>query len=307
MQDMEYKKLQNGNTIPCIGLGTDDVLFVRKLSHSNNKYIQRFLSIYQQRILRPYLNYRLSLSITNAIRSGFRLIDTSAAYNNEKAIGRAIRNSGVSREELFVTTRITNKQQYEGNVRDSFFKSLSNFGLEYIDLYMIHWPVPEHYLHTWKEMEKLCEEGYIKNLGVANCHQHHIEELLKICKIRPVINQFEVHPLFSQKPLIEYCKKNGIQVEAYSPIAQNNDRLRKNRVLNGLAKKYGKTMQQIILRWHIDNGVIPIPRSTNAQRLKQNVDIFDFELTQEEIESIDAININSRLRYDPDNCDFTLL
>lgn len=304
---MEFRKLQNGNTIPCVGLGTDDVLFVRKLSHSNNKYIQRILSIYQQRILRPYLNYRLSESIVRAIRSGYRLIDTSAAYNNEKAIGRAIRNSGVSREELFVTTRITNKQQYEGNVRDSFFKSLSNFGLEYIDLYMIHWPVPEHYLHTWKEMEKLCEEGYIKNLGVANCHQHHIEELLKICKIRPVINQFEVHPLFSQKPLIEYCKKNGIQVEAYSPIAQNNDRLRKNRVLNGLAKKYGKTMQQIILRWHIDNGVIPIPRSTNAQRLKQNINIFDFKLTQEEIESIDAININSRLRYDPDNCDFTLL
>ncbi len=304
---MEYRKLANGNEIPCIGLGTDDVLFVRKLAHSNNRLIQLALLVYQQKILRPYLNYKLSNSITKAIKAGYRLIDTSAAYNNEKAIGRAIRKSGIPREEIFVTTRVTNRQQYADSVRDSFFKSLRNLGLDYIDLYMFHWPVPDHYLDTWKEMEKLYEEGYIKNLGVANCHQHHLEDILRICKIRPVVDQFEVHPLFTQKPLIEFCHSNGIQVEAYSPIAQNNDRIRKNRILNGLAQKYGKTMQQIILRWHIDNGVVPIPRSTNTKRLKQNIDVFDFSLSKEERESIDRININSRLRYDPDNCDFSLL
>ena len=304
---MEYIQLSNGNKIPAIGLGTDDVLFVRKLAHSNNRFIQLALLIYQQKLLRPYLNYNLSNSITKAIKAGYRLIDTSAAYNNEKAIGRAIRKSGIPREDIFVTTRVTNRQQYANSVRESFFKSLSNLGLDYIDLYMFHWPVTDYFIDTWREMEKLYEEGFVKNLGFANCHQHHIEDILRICKVKPVVNQFEIHPLFTQKPLIEYCKSQGIQVEAYSPIAQNNDRLRKNRTLHALASKYGKTIYQIMLRWHIENGVIPIPRSTNTVRLKQNIDVFDFALTKEEVESIDRININSRLRYDPDNCDFTLL
>ena len=304
---MEYIKLSNGNEMPIMGLGTDDVLFVRKLRTSDNRYLRKILNIYHRHILKPYLNYKLSNSIADAIRMGYRLIDTSAAYSNEAAIGRAIRISGVKRNEVFVTTRVTNSQQFAHKVRDAFYKSLENLGLDYIDLYMFHWPVTDYYIDTWHEMEKLHEEGVVKNLGVANCHQHHLEEILKNCSIRPVVNQFEVHPLFTQKPLIEYCKSEGIQVEAYSPLAQGNDRLRRNRVLLGLAEKYHKTMQQIILRWHIDNGVIPIPRSTNYNRLKQNLDVFDFHLTKEEIESIDSININSRLRYDPDNCDFTIL
>lgn len=304
---MEYIQLSNCNRIPKIGLGTDDVLFVRKLRSSDNRYINRLLGIYHHRILKPYLNHQLSNSIADAIKMGYRLIDTSAAYNNETAIGRAIRISGVKREEIFVTTRVTNQQQFARKVREAFYRSLENFGLDYVDLYMFHWPVTDYFLDTWREMEKLYEEGVVRNLGFANCHQHHIEEILKICKVRPVINQFEVHPLFSQKPLIDYCKSQGIQPEAYSPIAQNNDRLRKNRTLHALASKYGKTIHQIMLRWHIENGVIPIPRSTNEKRMRQNIDVFDFSLSKEEIESIDKININSRLRYDPDNCDFTLL
>ena len=304
---MEYIQLSNGNRIPKIGLGTDDVLFVRKLRRSDNRYIKRLLGIYHYRILKPYLNHQLSNSIADAIKMGYRLIDTSAAYNNEAAIGRAIRISGVKREEIFVTTRVTNQQQFARKVREAFYRSLENLGLDYVDLYMFHWPVTDYFLDTWREMEKLYEEGVVKNLGFANCHQHHIEEILKTCKVRPVINQFEIHPLFSQKPLIDYCKAQGIQPEAYSPIAQNNDRLRSNRVLKELALKYGKSIQQIILRWHIENGVIPIPRSTNDKRMKQNIAVLDFSLTKEEIESIDKININSRLRYDPDNCDFTIL
>lgn len=304
---MEYIYLSNGNRMPKLGLGTDSVLFVRKLRSSNNRYIQRLLNIYHYHLLRPYLNHQLSNSVADAIKMGYRLIDTSAAYSNEGAIGKAVRNSGVKREDIFVTTRVTNQQQYAHKVRESFYNSLENLGLEYIDLYMFHWPVTDYYLDTWREMEKLYDEGVVKNLGFANCHQHHIEEILKICKVKPVVNQFEVHPLFTQKNLIEYCKSQGIQVEAYSPIAQNNDRLRRNKVLHTLASKYGKTIHQIILRWHIENGVIPIPRSTNKERLKQNIDVFDFSLTQDEIERIDKININSRLRYDPDNCDFTIL
>ena len=304
---MEYISLSNGNKMPKIGLGTDDVLFVRKLRSSDNRYVRRLLSIYHQRVLKPYLNHQLSNSIADAIRMGYRLIDTSASYSNEGAIGRAIKVSGVKREDMFITTRVNNQQQYAHKVREAFYNSLENFGLEYVDLYMFHWPVTDYFLDTWKEMEKLYDEGLVKNLGFANCHQHHIEEILRVCNVKPVVNQVEIHPLFTQKPLIEYCKSQGIQVEAYSPIAQNNDRLRRNRVLNGLAAKYGKSIYQIMLRWHIENGVIPIPRSTNDNRMKQNIDVFDFSLTKEEVMAIDGININSRLRYDPDNCDFTML
>ena len=305
--NMEYRTLSNGNQMPCIGLGTDDVLFVRHLKRADNKIVQKILNIYHYRLLKPYLDIQLTKTISQSIKNGLRLIDTSAAYNNEKEIGKAIRGSGVSRNEIFVTSRVTNRQQYKGKVREAFFESLRKLGLEYIDLYMIHWPVPEHYLDTWKVLESLYEEGYIKNLGVANCHQHHIEEILNICKVRPVVNQVEIHPLFSQKPLIDYCRSQGIQVEAYSPLAQNNDRLRNNRILKSLAQKYGKSMQQIILRWDIENGVIPIPRSSHAERIAHNMDIFDFRLTKEEIAQIDGININSRLRYDPDYCDISQL
>lgn len=304
---MEYYTLSNGVKMPAIGLGTDDVFYLKKLRTSSNRYVNRLLSAYQRRILKPRLERQLSETIAGAIRMGYRLIDTSAAYHNEGAIGRAIQISGVPREEMFITTRATNDQQFKGTVREGFFKSLKSLGLEYVDLYQIHWPVPEHYLDTWKEMERLYEEGYVKVIGVANCHEHHIEEILKVCNIPPMVNEVEVHPLFSQKRLKAYCESKNILMEAYTPLARNDERLRRNRTLLLLANKYNKTPMQIILRWHIENGIIPIPRSTNGNRLKQNIDVFDFSLTPEEVESIDKININSRLRYDPDNCDFTLL
>lgn len=293
--------------MPVMGLGTDDVFYLRKLRTSSNRYINRLLSAYQRRILKPRLERQLSETIADAIRMGYRLIDTSAAYHNEGAIGRAIRISGVPRKEMFITTRATNDQQFKGTVREGFFKSLKALGLEYVDLYQIHWPVPDHYLDTWKEMERLYEEGYVKVIGVANCHEHHIEEILKVCKVPPMVNEVEVHPLFSQKKLKKYCESKNIRMEAYTPLARNDERLRRNRTLLALAEKYNKTPLQIILRWHIENGIVPIPRSTNENRLRQNIDVFDFSLTPDEVESIDKININSRLRYDPDNCDFTLL
>lgn len=304
---MEYFELSNGNRMPKIGLGTDNVLFVHKLHIGRTAFTRRAWSFYYSRIMQSIWNRELSDSICGAFKMGYRLIDTSAAYHNEEAIGRAVKKSGVPREELFIQTRITNRQQYNHAVRESFFCSLKNLGVEYVDMYMIHWPVTDIYLDTWREMEKLYREGYIRNLGVANCHQHHLEDILKICEVRPVLNQVEVHPLFTQKPLINYCKSEGIQVEAYSPIAQNNDRLRNSKKIKNIASNHGKSLQQVVLRWHIQNGVIPVPRSTNINRLASNINVFDFSLTEEEMKIIDAININSRLRYDPDNCDFTEL
>jgi diketogulonate reductase-like aldo/keto reductase len=156
-------------------------------------------------------------------------------------------------------------------------------------------------------MVELHQQGFCKSIGVANCHQHHLEEILKVSDVVPAINQIEVHPLFTQKPLIEYCKLKGIVVEAYTPVARCDDRLIRLPLLRNIAEKYNKKINQIILRWHIQNGVIPIVRSLNAKHQIENISIFDFELTREEIEKIDSININSRLRYDPDNCDFSIL
>ena len=172
---------------------------------------------------------------------------------------------------------------------------------------MFHWPVPDIYIKTWKEMEQLYEEGVCKAIAVANCNIHHLEKLFGVCNIAPAINQFEVHPLFTQKHLIEYCKKNGIQVEAYTPIARNDERMTRQPRLQAIAKKYNKTIPQVVLKWHIMEGVIPIIRSMNLNHLKTNIDIFDFDLTQDELSYIDSLNINSRLRFDPDNCDYSIL
>jgi diketogulonate reductase-like aldo/keto reductase len=147
----------------------------------------------------------------------------------------------------------------------------------------------------------------VKHLGVANCHQHHLEEIFKICKYRPEVGQFEIHPLFTQKSLIEYYKQQGIIIEAYTPVARYDDRLVRLPLLHRLGKKYNKTIIQIVLRWHIQNGCIPIIRSLNPIHQQENYDVFDFELSEEDMNAIDGININSRLRYDPDNCDFSIL
>ena len=156
-------------------------------------------------------------------------------------------------------------------------------------------------------MEQLYKENYCKALGVANCHRHHLEKILNIAEIVPQINQIEVHPLFTQKPLIEYCKSKNIVVEAYTPIARFDDRLMRRIKLTEIAKKHEKTPVQVVLRWHIQNGIIPVVRSSNKERQIENISVFDFELTDEEMKTIDGFNINSRLRYDPDNCDFRRL
>lgn len=292
--------------IPQIGFGPGIAGYNPKLQQ-----LHKGVARYYYAVLRR-VNYRITCrkyvdAVAHALNLGYRLIDYSSAYGDGKLLQKAIVKSGVKREDLFITTRVSNRAQREGRVREEFMTFLKNMNLEYVDLLQFHWPVTDLYLNTWREMEKLYEEGYVKHLGVANCHQHHLEEIFKICKHRPEVGQFEIHPLFTQKPLIQYYKDNGIIVEAYTPIARYDDRLVRLPLLKKLEKKYNKTFVQIILRWHIQNGVIPLVRSMSKEHQLENFSFFDFELSKEDMVAIDAININSRLRYDPDNCDFSIL
>lgn len=296
--------LNNGLQIPCIGIGPGGIGYKNKPLPAATNFFERVQRSLNSRLRRPMEREQYIRSVQHALDLGYRLIDYSFAYGSGHEIMEAVRRSGLRREDIIITSRVSNRQQYEGTVREEFFRGMERMGLEYIDVYMFHWPVTDHYVQTYREMERLQREGYVRTLGVANCHQHHLQDILDVCETVPAIDQFEVHPLFTQKPLIMFCQAKGIAVEAYTPLARNDDRLASNLILRRIAKKYGKTIQQVILRWDIELGLIPIPRSLNASRQQQNIDIFDFQLTPEEVAAIDSININSRLRYDPDNLDF---
>lgn len=298
--------LQNG-LIPSIGIGPGGMGYTPKYIEQKTGLVHFGLKFYNKLIKRPKVKREYISSIANAFRIGYRLLDYSSAYGDGTLIGEAIRRSGVPREKLFITTRVSNWAQREHKVREEFLNCIHNMGVDYVDLLQFHWPVTDLYLDTWREMEKLFEEGYVKHLGVANCHQHHLEKIFKICKYKPEVGQFEIHPLFTQKPLIEFYKKHNIIVEAYTPLARYDDRLVRLPLLRRLEEKYNKTFIQIILRWHVQNGVIPVVRSLNQKHQQENFDIFGFVLDAEDMKAIDSININSRLRYDPDNCDFSIL
>lgn len=299
--------LQSGHKIPSIGFGPGIMGYSAKMQRKRNRISFFVWRVYNKLWLRPLQKQTFVDAIANAFKYGFRLLDYSNAYGNQELIAQAIKKSGIPSEELFITSRISNHAQFSGTVREEFVSTLSKWGVKQVDLLQFHWPVTGRYIETWKEMIRLKEEGYVKVLGVANCHQHHIESLEKATGILPEINQIEVHPLFTQKSLLDYCKSKEIVVEAYTPVARYDDRLVRLPLLKQLENKYNKSFVQIILRWHIQNGVIPVVRALNPNHQKSNIDIFDFELTAEDMSLIDGININSRLRYDPDNCDFTIL
>ncbi len=304
MNKLSTIKLNNGAEIPVIGIGPGIIGEIYKPTLPSNTFLAKV-----ERKLTSRIKYQLNRrhyikQLAHALTLGYRLIDYSFAYGDGSEILEAVRMAGLKREDIFLTSRVSNKQQYEGTVREEFLKGLEKIGLNYVDMFMFHWPVTDHFVDTYKEMERLYKEGYVKVLGVANCHQHHLQDIMDNCETVPAVDQFEIHPLFTQKPLIEFCHQHGIAVQAYTPLARNDDRLTKNLILQGLTKKYHKSIQQIILRWDVQLQQIPIPRSLNPGRQKQNIDIFDFSLTEEEIKAIDSININSRLRFDPDNLDF---
>lgn len=304
---LEYT-LNNGVKIPSLGIGPGGVGYSPKYKIENtNSFLIFCNKAYNKFIHRPKITHDYVCAISNAFDIGYRLLDYSSSYGDGTLIGEAIKKSGINRKELFLTTRISNQSQWKGNIRECLFQQLKGMNTDYIDLLMFHWPVTGVYLDTWSEMVKLYKEGYCRALGVANCHAHHLQELLKTEDFIPQINQIEVHPLFTQKPLITFCRELGIQVEGYTAVARMDDRLVRLPLLKSIAQKHSKSIVQIILRWHIQNGIIPVIRSLNKKRQKENLSIFDFELTAEEINAIDNININSRLRYDPDNCDFSIL
>ncbi|MCH7320434.1 aldo/keto reductase [Solibacillus sp. MA9] len=241
-----------------------------------------------------------------AIKHGYRSIDTAAIYDNEESVGQAIhaglKETGISREELFITSKVWNADLgYESTI-DAYETSLKKLGFDYLDLYLIHWPVEGKYKEAWRALETLYKQGKVKAIGVSNFQIHHLEELMKDAEIKPMVNQVEYHPHLTQKSLQSYCQKQGIQLEAWSPLMQGQ--LLDNSVLLEIANQYNKSIAQIILRWDLQNGVVTIPKSTKEHRIVENSDIFDFELSKEDMERIDQLNQDHRVGPDPDNFDF---
>ncbi|WMT39060.1 aldo/keto reductase [Paenibacillus sp. D2_2] len=245
-------------------------------------------------------------AVKSAIRAGYRSIDTAALYNNEEGVGQAVREAmtenGLTRDQLFITSKVWNSEQGYEKTLQAFETSLNKLGLDYIDLFLVHWPVKGKYKDTWRALEKIYEEGKVRAIGVSNFQIHHLEDLLGEAKIVPAVNQVELHPLLSQKELLNYATGKGIYLEAWAPLGQG--RVLDDETLKAIGSKYGKTPAQVILRWDLQVGIITIPKSVNEQRIIENADIFNFELSAEEIAQIDGLNKNQRFGPDPDTFDF---
>ncbi|MGE7862605.1 aldo/keto reductase [Bacillus mobilis] len=245
-------------------------------------------------------------AVKSAIKAGYRSIDTAAIYGNEKAVGEGIRagikEAGISREDLFITSKVWNSDQGYETTLAAYEESLKKLELDYLDLYLVHWPVEGKYKESWRALETLYKEERVRAIGVSNFQIHHLQDVLASAEMKPMINQVEYHPRLTQKELQAFCKEQGIQMEAWSPLMQGQ--LLDNETLQEIAHKYGKTTAQIILRWDLQNEVVTIPKSTKEHRIVANADIFNFELTKEDMEKIDALNENHRVGPDPDNFDF---
>ncbi|MCJ8010666.1 aldo/keto reductase [Paenibacillus sp. KQZ6P-2] len=245
-------------------------------------------------------------AVKAAIKHGYRSIDTAAIYGNESGVGQGIREAmeanGLRREDLFVTSKVWNSDQGYEETLAAYDASLSKLGLDYLDLYLIHWPVAGKYKDTWRAMEKLYEEGRVKAIGVSNFQVHHLEDLLKDARVEPAVNQVEYHPYLTQRDLLRFTREHGIQLEAWSPLMQGE--LLNQPLLKEIAAKHGKSVAQVILRWDLQNGVVTIPKSTKEHRIIENASVFDFELTNDEMKRIDVLNQNRRVGPDPDNFDF---
>jgi len=275
-------RLANGITIPCMGYGT----------------------------WRTPDGEEAVTAVKNAIACGFRHIDTAQLYGNEESVGQGIRESGVSRSEIFLTTKLKNSEQgYDSTLR-AFEGSLTRLGTDYVDLYLIHWPVPVMFKDNWKEvsratwkaMERLYEEKLIRVIGLSNFLPHHIENLSSTANVQPAVDQLEIHPRYTQKETVRYCQDHNIQVQAWSPLGHGT--ILQDETLEAIGRSHGKTAAQVSLRWEIQQDIIPVSKSLNIDRMKQNADVFDFVLTPQEMQQITDLGEDGRTGSHPDNIDF---
>jgi diketogulonate reductase-like aldo/keto reductase len=277
----DFYTLKNGVQIPCIGYGTWQT---------------------------PSGEVALA-SVKSALDAGYRHIDTAAIYRNEDSVGEAIKASGIDRKDIFVTSKVWNKCRGYDMVMSAFDKTMTKLGLDYLDLYLIHWPaVAKHYdnwnevnLDTWRGLTALYKEGRIKAIGVSNFLPHHLEALMQT-EVAPMVDQIEFHPGFMQKETVELCQKNGIVVEAWSPLGTG--KMLTNETLMAIAAKYGKSVAQICIRWCLQHGVLPLPKSVTPSRIAENADVFDFTISDEDMAAIDAMEYFGGSGFDPDNVDF---
>ena len=265
-------RLNDGNTIPQIGLGTS-----------------------------PLNDEEIAPLVVAAIEAGYRHIDTAYRYNNERGVGKGIRESGIDRESLFVTTKLDGQFQGSDRAIEGLNESLRRLGLDYVDLLLIHWPLPQRdeYISTWKTFEKLVAAGKTRSIGLSNFKPAHIDRLLAEVTIRPTVNQIQLNPRTTRPEQRAYNTAQGIVTEAWSPLGAGNDLL-KDPTLATIAEKYGKTPGQVVLRWHMELGIVAIPRSSSPSRIAENIDIFDFALTSDEIAAISALDTGNEPGVDSD-------
>lgn len=241
-------------------------------------------------------------AVKDALNHGYRHIDTAAIYNNEEGVGTGIRESNVDRKDVFLVSKVWNTDQGYDSTLKAFDASLNRLGTDYLDLYLVHWPKEGLYKDTWRALEKLYKEKRIRAIGVSNFLRHHLEDLLTSAEIVPMVNQMEFHPYLVQQGLLDFCAEKGIQYEAWSPLMQGN--IFDLDVMKDLAAKYNKTIAQIVLRWDLQKGVVTIPKSSKKNRIIANADLFDFELSEEDVQLLDGLDRGKRFGPDPDNFDF---
>ncbi len=269
-------RLSNGADLPLLGFGTYNL--------KAGKEVER--------------------AVSEALEIGYRHIDTASFYENEEGIGKAIRASGIAREEIFLTTKIWTDDMRGGEdgVTDAFERSLERLGLDYVDLYLTHWPVPKYYVKAWRTLEELFEDGRALAIGVSNCLERHLEAIFDGSSVVPMVNQIEYHPRLLQPELVDFCKEHEIVVTAWTPLGQGE--LFSNPVIKKIAAAHGKTAAQVILRWDTQHGVVTIPKSSHKQRMAENFDIFDFTLSAVEMAEIDSLDQGERVGPDPEDFAF---
>ncbi len=266
---MEYRQLQNGIKMPVLGFGVYQI--------HDEEQCER--------------------SVLTALETGYRLIDTAAAYRNEEAVGRVVKGSGISREELFITTKLWASDTGYENTRHAFQKSLEKLQLDYLDLYLIHQPLGD--VHgSWRAMEELYSEGKIRAIGVSNFHPDRVMDLIIYNKIPPMVNQIETHPFCQQIETQKFLSDNGVQIESWGPFAEGRDAMFQNRILASIGASHKKSVAQVILRWLIQRGVIAIPKSVHKERIVENFQVFDFELSLDEMDTVETLDRNRSSFFD---------